>query len=253
MEELETKVIKAYSENKIRNLYKESVKEGLWKSEELLIDKYFKKDSKILDIGCGTGRTTFQLAKKGYNIIGIDIVPVMIESAKELNKEFNARIEFKVMNATYLEFENETFDGAIFSFCGWDQIPKKENRLKALKEIYRVLKYYGHFILTSYSRGGLWPGNWFKIYLLKPLGFNVKEVEYGDIFFKKGGKEIYEGEQFIHFPTLSKVKKQIEEVGFKLVFSDRRNSIAYEDKKLDSGDCTFFVCKKNLEKQSSTF
>lgn len=131
-----------------------------------------------------------------------------------------------------------------FLFVGGIKFQKKENRLKALKEIYTVLKYNSHLILTSYLRENYWIKEWLKICILKLLGFKIKEIEYGDVFFKKGGKEEYEEEQFIHFPKFSEVEKQIKEAGFKLILYDKRNNIVKEDEKLDSSNCTFFICKK---------
>ena len=43
---------------------------------------------------------------------------------------------------------------------------------------------------------------------------------------------------------ISKRIEQIKKAGFELVFYDKRNSIAKEDQKLISGNCTFFVCRK---------
>ena len=62
--------------NKEENIkrYGEGIKIGLWNSEKIIFDKYIDKKSKILDLGCGAGRTTFGLYELGYkNIIGLDI------------------------------------------------------------------------------------------------------------------------------------------------------------------------------------
>ena len=45
--------------------------------------KFIKKEDSILDLACGYGRITFPLAKKGYNIAGIDISENLIKDAKE--------------------------------------------------------------------------------------------------------------------------------------------------------------------------
>jgi SAM-dependent methyltransferase len=60
---------------------------------EELIDDVIKlsempKDGKILDIGCGPGKATVPFAKRGYNILGVDISSELIEIAKENSKTF---------------------------------------------------------------------------------------------------------------------------------------------------------------------
>jgi ubiquinone/menaquinone biosynthesis C-methylase UbiE len=242
-------VLQEFSSKQVQEAYEEMTREGLWRSEEKLFKKYFKKGSKILDIGCGSGRTTFPLARMGHDVIGIDITPAMIETAKRLAKEFKNGIDFQVGDATSLKFKNDAFDNALFSFNGWDQIPGEESRLKTLKEACRVMKPGGYFIFTSHLRAmkghfRSWVKQWIKFYVLKPLGFAIKELEFGDIFFKRGSKEEYENEQFIHIPKLSKIKELIKESGFELIFYEKRNSITKEDEKLKSGNCTMFVCRK---------
>ncbi len=53
-----------------------------------------KKSGIILDVGCGTGLSTFYFAKKGYNIIGLDIGKELLDKAKFYTKNFS--------NAKYL-------------------------------------------------------------------------------------------------------------------------------------------------------
>lgn len=250
MKSIQKLVLHEFSNKKVQEAYREMTKKGLWKSEKIIFGKYFKKGTKILDIGCGSGRTTFPLAKMGYKVIGIDLTPAMIQTAKKLAKELKRKIDFRTGNAVNLEFKDESFDNALFSFNGWNQIPGEVNRLKALKEAYRIIRSNGYFVFTSHTRAlkgffWFWAGQWIKIYVLKPLGFRIKELEFGDRFFKRGSKEEYENEQFIHIPNLSKIKEQIEEAGFELVFYDKRNNIAKEDEKLKSWNCIMFVCRRS--------
>jgi len=116
--------------------------------EKKLINKYFKDTkARVLDVGCGYGRTTRPLKEMGFDVIGVDIVPRMIELAKLDDPSIN----FKLMSATNLEFPNNTFDYVIFSFNGIDFIYPDKEREMALKEIYRVLKPSGIFILSSHN------------------------------------------------------------------------------------------------------
>lgn len=249
MGDIENLVIKEFSTKHVQEVYKGTTREGLWNSEEKLFKKYFKKGSSVLDIGCGSGRTTFPLVKLGYKVTAIDLTPAMIKSAKEMSKEFGIKADFRLGNAKDLKFKNESFDNALFSFNGWNQIPGRENRLKALKEIYGVLKPGGYFIFSSHIRRfgkwvPFWVKQWIKSYILRPLGVKFKEKEFGDRFFRRTKREIFENDQFIHIPNLKEVKSLVKKAGLEVVFNDFRNNITTEDGKLKSANCMFFVCKK---------
>jgi ubiquinone/menaquinone biosynthesis C-methylase UbiE len=246
---IEEIVIGEFSTKGVQDTYKDMTREGVWISEELLFRKYFKKGSKILDIGCGSGRTTFDLIKLKYKVIAVDLTPAMIKSAKELSKEFKIKADFREGDATKLEFKENSFDYALFSFNGWNQIPGKENRQKAIEEAYRVIKPEGYFIFTSHLRKfgkwtPFWIKQWIKMYVLKPFGYQMREKEYGDRFFRRASRETYENDQYIHLPRLSEVEQQIKKAGFILEYKEYRNIIAPEDSKMKSANCMFFVCKK---------
>jgi len=152
---------------------------GLTKEESDIIKQNFK-GGKILDIGCGCGRTTVPLAKMGYKVIGIEIVSEMILYAK--NKF--PRIKFKQMNATALEFPNESFDNILFSYCGLDYIYPESMRLKALKEIFRVPKPGGYFVFSSHNSLSL--PNYFKNFKrIKTALFNLPRMTYSRYWLEK--------------------------------------------------------------------
>ncbi len=243
LESLKKSIIKEFSSKKAQEIYIKEAEKGLWPSEKILIKKYFKPKSFILDVGCGTGRTTIPLYKLGYNILGIDITPMMIKNAKRIAKSKKLGIRYEVRDVTALKFKNEFFDNVLFSYNGWTQIPKKENRIKALKEICRVLKPDGCFIFTTHIRKLkgftlFWIKQWIKIYILKPLGFNIKEMDFGDRFFYDRNRK----KQFIHIPSLKEINEQISIAGFKLIFNEKSNIISPKDNQ--KFPPMFYVCKK---------
>ena len=71
-----------YNENEMINYYTDIVHNiGLFKCEKILFEKYLNFQDKILDIGCGAGRTTIPLYNMGYkDIIGLDIAEEMIKN-----------------------------------------------------------------------------------------------------------------------------------------------------------------------------
>jgi len=105
-----------------------------------------------LDIACGTGLSTLQLAEacrgKG-TIYGIDISAKMIDEANlVVQKQGLSNISYMKMNAENVEFHDSTFD-FVLSNMSLNFFPDKQ---KALSEIYRVLKPGGQFALT-YAAG----------------------------------------------------------------------------------------------------
>ena len=247
MKNLKQLVVQEYSSPLAQKFYIEAAWAGLWGSEEILIKRYFKPKSKILDIGCGTGRTTIPLFKMGYDVVGIDITPMMIENAKKIAQSKNLKINYKVGNAINLKFENESFDNAIFSFNGWTQIPERENRQKALNEVWRILKFGGYYIFTAHARemrgfAFFWIQQWIKLFILKPFGFRIDEIEFGDRFFTREGDGTRFQKQYIHIPSVKDVLRQIERAGLKLIYSGQGSQIY--DKNQPEYPPMFYVCQK---------
>ena len=262
MKNLQKHIIDEFSSDITEDRYLKAAEAGLWQSEEILIRKYFKTGSTILDIGCGTGRTTIPLHELGYKVLGVDITPKMIENAKKIADSKSLNIRYEIGDATKLKYQDSSFDNALFSNNGWSQIPGKDNRLKALKEIYRVLKPGGYYISTTHIRklkGSyviFWIKQWIRFFILKPLGFNIDEVDFGDRFFIRettAGKRLKQ-KQYIYIPTIEELKKQIDLSGFKLIYMGSMKSLSQEDSQarratLSSKEhCDFspilYVCRK---------
>ncbi len=113
--------------------------------EKFLIKKYFY--GKILDMGCGCGRTTKYISNLGFDVVGVDVVKKMVKRARKVYP----KIKFEVGDACNLKYKNNKFDIVFFSFNGIDYIYPENKRIKALKEISRVLKPGGYFIYSSHN------------------------------------------------------------------------------------------------------
>ncbi|OHA58429.1 MAG: hypothetical protein A2571_01465 [Candidatus Vogelbacteria bacterium RIFOXYD1_FULL_44_32] len=116
----------------------------LWPYEKVLFDRYITPGLSVLDVGCGTGRSTYFLNQRGVTVIGIDMVEAFINHGHELYPELDLRL----MNATKLEFPDNSFDIVFFSNQGIDYT---DRRLDVLREVYRVTKPGGVFAYSSHN------------------------------------------------------------------------------------------------------
>lgn len=94
---------------------------------------------KILDLGCGDGRLSAELVKKGHEVWGLDIFPDGIESAKK--KGINA-IEADIESK--LPFQDSTFDLVLML----DTLEHLYDEEGSIGEAYRVLKKNGKIIIS---------------------------------------------------------------------------------------------------------
>jgi len=85
----------------------------------------------VLDIGCGNGALTFDLAKKAKKVVGIDINEKNIEVAK--SKYNSANIEYKVGDATK-DLDNKKFDAVVLSNI-LEHIEDREDFLNKIKNL----------------------------------------------------------------------------------------------------------------------
>lgn len=103
----------------------------------------------VLDLGSGAGLDAFLASKKvgeSGKVIGVDMTPEMIERAENNAKKYEYKnVEFKLGDIEALPIENNSIDIAI-SNCVINLVPDK---LKAFKEIYRVLKETGKVYLSD--------------------------------------------------------------------------------------------------------
>jgi len=59
----------------------------------------YDKNRRIIDVGCGTGRHSIELSKRGYRVTGIDLSESQLARAKEKAKQLNLKIDFQQYDA----------------------------------------------------------------------------------------------------------------------------------------------------------
>ncbi len=91
--------------------------------------------SKVLEVGCGTGRTACYAAAQGHRVTGIDIRPDMIAKAKARAEQEKLPVEFRIGDATALPFPDRSFDVVLV-----ESVSIFTDTAQALREYYRVLR-----------------------------------------------------------------------------------------------------------------
>ncbi len=115
----------------------------------------YGKSLKIIDIGCGTGRHSIELAKRGYTVTGIDLSDSQLEKAREKAGMQNLNIDFRKHDARDLPFANE-FDAAIMLCEGaFPLMETDEMNYEILKNAAKATKTGGKIIFTTLN--GLFP------------------------------------------------------------------------------------------------
>jgi SAM-dependent methyltransferase len=110
-----------------------------------LLDRFageVKATGLACDIGCGPGHVARYLHERGVRVIGVDLSPVMVESARKLNPE----IDFTQGDMRSLDFEDGALAG-IAAFYSIIHIPRTEV-VAALVEMKRVLRPGGLLLLA---------------------------------------------------------------------------------------------------------
>lgn len=112
-------------------------------TQELLF-KTFKKNSKLLEIGCGSGRDASFMTKKNYDLIGIDGSKNMIDEAKKIHPELSNKLFHKTL-PNDLQFDIK-FDG-IYSIATLMHLSKGDLE-KTILKIYDLLNPTGKFLMS---------------------------------------------------------------------------------------------------------
>lgn len=109
-------------------------------------EKYFHKTDNVLDIGCGPGDITLEIAGKAKSVHGIDISAGMIEAAKQkANSQNIATAKFSKADLFNESFQNNSFD-TISAFNVLHYVHEKKD---FYRRIHELLKPNGLFISST--------------------------------------------------------------------------------------------------------
>jgi SAM-dependent methyltransferase len=106
----------------------------------------------MLDLACGTGAVAERAAQRGARVVGVDLAPALIETAKARAGEQGLEIDYRVGDAENLDFPDASFD-KVSSTCGIMFTPDHE---AVARELARIVRPGGLIALANWTpTGGL--------------------------------------------------------------------------------------------------
>jgi len=114
-----------------------------------------KNGDKILDVCTGTGDLALKLATEfpDAKVYAMDFSPNMLSEAERRTNELNIRgIIFKENDCTNMDFKDNYFDYVTISFGFRNISYSRDNLTRSLREIHRVLKHEGRFVILETSQ-----------------------------------------------------------------------------------------------------
>ena len=113
-----------------------------WARRVKMLISHLKPGMTVLELGCGTGTFTGELARSGADVVAIDVSPELLEIARANCSAPN--IQYQIQNAYALSYSQGAFDSVVGSSV-LHHLEIKE----ALRDIYRVLKPGGTIYFTE--------------------------------------------------------------------------------------------------------
>ncbi|MHB8581465.1 MAG: class I SAM-dependent methyltransferase [Ignavibacteriaceae bacterium] len=177
---------------------------------------------KVLDLFCGAGRHSLELAKKGYKVTGIELNPNYLELAKKLCKEKFNTPNF-ILGDVRKIYYGKGYDAVIIMFSSFGYFSDVEDKL-ILRKAFNALKPGGRFFMEILNRDWILK-NYIKVQDTKVDGirvvdkrdfdnltsrnnFIIKRYEKNGVVTKSGSWRLYSAHE---------IKNILEDIGFRYI------------------------------------
>jgi SAM-dependent methyltransferase len=103
----------------------------------------------VITLGCGIGRESVYLAKKGFQVVGVDFSSTAIQRARRRAKDEGVDVQFVVDDLTNLQHISGTFD-MVMDFGALNDISRKARELY-MENVMPLMKPRGYYVMFSFD------------------------------------------------------------------------------------------------------
>jgi SAM-dependent methyltransferase len=104
--------------------------------------------SSVLDVACGRGRHSVELARRGFRVTGIDLSPRSLELARAAAADAGVDVDFRCLDMRELDYDG-VFDGAYNVFTSFGYFQEDVENERVLLGVVRALRQGGRFLIDT--------------------------------------------------------------------------------------------------------
>jgi SAM-dependent methyltransferase len=202
-----------HAEDMVRTYDEQVLASPLAAADLAFCERHFPRSGRLLDLGCGTGRLGRHFAAKGFDCLGVDLSPLMLEAAsRSTPPPLAGRLHWLLANiAEPLPLADHSFDYIACLYSTLGMIRGPEHRAAVLRNIRRLLRPQGCAVLHAHHRyyRGLGYRQIVRQWLLTQLG----HPQAGDITMPQA----YAGASLtLHHFTGSELRELVHQQGFSI-------------------------------------
>jgi SAM-dependent methyltransferase len=108
----------------------------------------------LLDVACGRGRHSIELARRGFRVTGVDLSPRSLELARTAAGEAGVGVELRRLDMRELDYDG-VFDAVVNLFSAFGYFSKDVDNERVVQRVATALRPGGRFIIDTINPIGL--------------------------------------------------------------------------------------------------